>query len=157
MAANTRFHTWLTRLAVGAFALTTLVLLLPGHLASWQAVPPADAAFHVAQAFERRTRVFDEDGRFGRLPAGAAFGAVAAFSCARSPAARRTVSWRGAREVLFDCPAAFSDADGRSYVWVFRLIPDDDAAAGPSPEGYRTLHIDAGAARDLLEQAGMFP
>lgn len=153
--AATPFHRWLTRLAVAAFAVTTLVLLLPGYLASWQAEPPEDAGFYVAQAFERRTRVFDQEGSFGRLPAEARYGAVTSFACARSASARREFSWRGAREVLFDCPAVFTDAEGRPYRWVFRLIPDDDALSEPSPEGYRTLHIDAGDARDLLEREGL--
>jgi len=145
----------MTRILVGAFAVTTLILLVPGYLTSWQAKPPRDADFYIGQAFERRTRVFDEDGRFGRLPADAAFGAVTAFSCTRSTAARLEFGWRGARELLFDCPAAFNDRNGRAYVWLFRLIADDDVAADPSPEGYRTLHIDVIDARMLLERSGL--
>lgn len=141
-----------TRFAVAAFAITTLVLLLPGYLTSWQAEPPRDAEFYVSQAFERRQRVFDESGAFGRLPADAAFGDVTMFSCARSAAARLEFGWRGARERLYDCPAVFRDQEGRAYTWVFRLIADEDAAAAAAPEGYRTLHIDAIDARVLLEQ-----
>lgn len=141
-----------TRVAVSAFAITTLILLLPGYLSSWQAEPPRDAAFYISQAFERRSRVFDSEGSFGRLPADAAFGAVTTFSCERSAAARLEFGWRGARELLYDCPAAFKDEQGRTYTWVFRLISDDDPAAASSPEGYRTMHIDVIEARLLLEQ-----
>jgi len=152
MAVSTAFHKRLTRLAVAAFAITTLVLFLPGYLASWLATPPADAEFYVAQAFERRTRVFDGQGKFGRLPADADFGSVTSFSCARASSGRREFGWRGAREVIFECPAVFTDTQGRSYQWVFRLIAEHDVISDPSPEGYRTLGIDAGDARALLER-----
>ena len=155
MAGGKGLSKGMTRFVVGAFAVTTLVLLLPGYLSSWQAEPPREAAFFVKQAFERRARVFDADGTFGRLPAEAAFGTVTAFSCARSSAARLEFGWRGAREVLFDCPAAFQDQNGRAYTWVFRLIADDTEAAGLSPDGYRILHIDVIDARVLLERSGL--
>jgi|GEM_PF-2078789 len=157
MAAGKPFPKTLTRIAVVAFAVVTAALLLPGYLTSWQAVPPVDAEFYVAQAFERRMRVFDPAGKFGRLPADAVYGEVISFDCARSTSARREFGWRGAREVLFDCPAEFADAQGRAYAWVFRLIPDTDVAAEPSPEGYRTLHIDAGEARIILTDLGKMP
>lgn len=157
MAEKKPFPKTLTRIAVIAFAVVTAVLLLPGYLTSWQAVPPVDAEFYVAQAFERHTRVFDEAGKFGRLPSDADYGAVTSFTCSRSSAARREFGWRGAREVLFDCPAAFTDAAGQTYAWVFRLIPDTDIAAGPSPEGYRTQHIDAEEAGAILRDLRLMP
>lgn len=111
----------------------------------------------MAQAFERRTRVYDETGHFGRLPADAVFGAVTSFDCAASSAARREFGWRGAREVLFDCPATFTDTAGRAYASVFRLIPDDDFAGDPSPEGYRTRGIDVLEVRRILIHLGRLP
>lgn len=147
----------LTKVAVVAFAVVTALMLVPGYLERASAKPPEEAEFYVRQAFERRARVFHGDGSFGRLPSGAVFGAVTAFSCHGSAAARREFGWRGAREVMFDCPAAFEDAAGNGYAWVFRLIPDEDALNEPSPEGYRTMHIPAEDAREILTEGGLFP
>jgi len=145
----------MTRFVVAAFALTTAVLLLPGYFQSWQAATPRDAEFYVKEAFERNTRVIYGDGSFNRLPREADFGAVTSFSCSRSSAARREFGWRGARELLFDCPAAFTDQEGRTYTWVFRLIGADDTQRGVSPEGYGTIHIDVIDALDILEQENL--
>ncbi|AHB86018.1 hypothetical protein KQ247_15490 [Ruegeria pomeroyi] len=150
-------HRLLTRISVAAFALVTLALLLPGHLKRWQAPVPRDGAFYTTQAFERRTRVFHGDGHFGRLAAGLRLGEVVSFECISSAAARREFGWRGAREVIFDCPTVFRDTGGAEYTWVFRLIPNDDPLTNPAPEGYGTFHIDAGEARAILEAQGMFP
>lgn len=157
MSETTPGRSLLTRISVVAFVLVTLVLLLPGYLKRWQTPVPQDAGFYTAQAFEQRTRVFHGDGHFGRLAASLRLGEVVTFECISSASARREFGWRGAREVVYDCPAVFRDTNGAEYAWVFRLIPDDDPLAGPSPEGYRTLHIDAGAARDILEARGLFP
>lgn len=147
----------LTSVAVVAFVIVTTLLLLPGYLAKWSATPPEDAKFYATQAVERRARVFHADGSFGRIPAGASFGRVVSFDCEASGAARREFGWRGAREVLFDCPVVFEDSEGRGYAWVFRLIPDEDTTADPSPEGYRTMHIDAAEARAILTALGQMP
>lgn len=147
----------LTTVAVVAFVIVTTLLILPGYLAKWSAKPPEDAVFYATQAVERRTRVFHEDGSFGRIPAGASFGRVVSFECGPSSEARREFGWRGAREVLFDCPILFEDSEGREYAWMFRLIPDEDPAADPSPEGYRTMHIDAAEARAILTALGQMP
>ena len=147
----------MTGIAVAAVSVVTAALLVPGYVGRLTAKTPEDAEFYVRQAFEWRARVFDETGRFARLPAGTAFGAVLVFSCATSRAARRDYGWRGAREVLFDCPVQFEDSEGRTYTWVFRLIPEDDILNKPSPEGYRTMHIPAEAARLLLTEQGLLP
>ncbi|MEQ9261008.1 MAG: hypothetical protein RIG84_18125 [Roseovarius sp.] len=157
MAADAKRGITLTGVAVAAFAGVTALLLLPGYFKSWEAEPPGDAAFYVQRAFETRQRVFHEDGHFGRIEAGAAFGEVTRFDCARSAAARREFGWRGAREVLFDCVSVFSDGSGKSYAWVFRLAPDDDPLNQPSPEGYRAIHIDIDDVIDILEAEGLWP
>ena len=147
----------LTRVAVVAFVLVMALMLLPGYLERWSAEPPAEAAFYVRQAVDRKARVFHGDGSFGRMPSEVRFGRVTAFSCEGSDAARREYGWRGAREVMFDCPATFEDAEGNAYAWVFRLIPEDDPINEPSPEGYRTMHIPAEEAREILTEGGLIP
>lgn len=149
--------TTLTTVAVAGFVIVTALLLIPGYFEKWSAKPPEDAVFYASQAVERRTRVFHADGTFGRIPAGVGFGRVLSFECGTSREARREFGWRGAREILFDCPIQFEDMGGQAYTWVFRLIPDTDPAADPSPEGYRPMHIDAEEARDILTARGLMP
>ncbi|MGR3313057.1 MAG: hypothetical protein ACU0D2_06795 [Roseovarius indicus] len=147
----------LTRVAVVAFVIVTAVMLLPGYIERWSAEPPEDAEYYVRGAVDRKARVFHDDGSFGRMPSDVTFGRVTSFSCEGSAAATREYGWRGAREVLFDCPATFEDGEGNGYAWVFRLIPEDDPIREPSPEGYRTMHIPAADARVLLVERGLFP
>ncbi|MEQ8895800.1 MAG: hypothetical protein RID23_01825 [Roseovarius sp.] len=156
MAGRATFGRTLTRGAVVAFAVVTALLLVPGYFERASAMPPEDGGFYVGQAFERRSRVFHEDGHFGRIAAGVEFGRVTAFSCAGSAEARREFGWRGAREVMFDCPATFEDGEGRGYAWTFRLVPEDDPLKDPSPEGYRTMHIPPEAAREIVVEGGLF-
>jgi hypothetical protein len=147
----------ITSLALVGFAVTTFILVAPGYFTSISATPPADGAFQVAKAFEVRARVFHEDGYFGRMDTEARFGGVIAFSCAGSSEARREFGWRGAREVMFDCPARFNDDLGREYAWVFRLVPANEDTVDASADGYRAIHIPAEDARALLTRAGLFP
>ncbi|MEM7733915.1 MAG: hypothetical protein AAF280_14200 [Pseudomonadota bacterium] len=154
MADPSKSSNRVTGIAVGAFVVVTAVLLLPGYIARWSAEPPDAAEYQVRYAIETKTRVFDGEGRFGRIPGDVGFGKITAFSCEPSREARREFGWRGARELIFDCPSTFEDASGGTYAWVFRLIPDEDA---PSPDGYRTMHIPAEEARIILEENGMFP
>lgn len=147
----------LTRVAVVAFVIVTALMLVPGYLERARAKTPEDAEFYVRWAVDRRARVFHGDGSFGRMPAGVTFGRVTSFSCESSAAATREYGWRGAREVMFDCPATFEDGEGNGYGWVFRLIPEEDRLKAPSPEGYRTMHIPAEEAREILTEGGLFP
>lgn len=156
MADAPQSSAWLTRIAVLAFGGVTALLLLPGYMDRWTTDPPQDAQFYVRQAFEDRLRVYDEEGRFGRIPGDAAFGRVTSFFCEGSSEARREFGWRGAKELIFDCPAQFEGSDGRGYVWVFRLIKQDPAS-DVSPEGYGRMHTPEEEAYQILQQNDLYP
>ncbi|MGI3171502.1 hypothetical protein ACRARG_20305 [Pseudooceanicola sp. C21-150M6] len=142
---------------VAALACVTAALLLPGYLTRAAAVPPTEGSYFVRRAFDIHTRVYDAAGTFGRLSSTAQYGAVTSFDCAPSAVARREFGWRGAREVIFDCPATFTDSEGRSYAWVFRVLPADDTDENVSPDGYRTMGIDAAEAHGILAARGLLP
>lgn len=153
MAKAPRSRSVLTTIAVSAFVIVTAALLLPGYLKN--ATTPAPAAYehYLTEFIEDRQRVFGVGVSFGRLPAGTQLGEMERFECARSADARREFSWRGARELLFDCAVVFTDTENRRWASVIRLAHDGETP----PEGYSwnsSAHIDKA---DILIDLGIVP
>lgn len=143
----------LTTIAVCAFFVVTAALLLPGY--NKNATTPRPAAFehYLKEFIEARQRVFGVNVPFGRLPRGTQLGDMERFDCAWSADARRELSWRGARELLFDCVVVFTDTEDRRWASVIRLAHDGETP----PEGYSwssPAHIDKG---EILIDLGIVP
>lgn len=150
---DARSNKVLTTIAVLAFAIATAALLLPGHYKNATTPRPTAYEHYLTEFIERRQRVFGVDGSFGRLPAATQLGEMERFECARSADARREFSWRGARELVFDCAVVFTDTQNRRWASVIRLAHDGQTA----PEGYSwhsSAHIDKA---EILIDLGIVP
>ncbi|GAB5468978.1 MAG: hypothetical protein Kilf2KO_20080 [Rhodospirillales bacterium] len=126
---------------------------MPGYYKDATTPPPTAYEHYLNQFIESRQRVFGVDVPFGRLPAATQLGEMERFACARSADARREFSWRGARELLFDCAVVFADTEGRRWATVIRLSHDGETP----PEGYSwnsSAHIDKA---DILIDLGIVP
>ncbi|MEM8743053.1 MAG: hypothetical protein AAGF14_00285 [Pseudomonadota bacterium] len=153
MKATSNFHKVLTTVAVAAFCVVTAALLLPGYYKNATTPEPTAYVHYLTEFIERRQRVFGVNRPFGRLPANTQLGEMERFECARSADARREFSWRGARELLFDCAVVFTDTENRRWASVIRLAHDGKTP----PEGYSWhsgAHIDKA---EILIDLGIVP
>ncbi|MEQ9444029.1 MAG: hypothetical protein RJS98_00570 [Rhodospirillaceae bacterium] len=98
-------------------------------------------------------RAFRVDVPFGRLPAGTQLGEMEKFECAKSTDARLQFSWRGARELLFDCAVVFTDTKGQRWTSVIRLSYDGKTP----PEGYSWNSSANINKADILIDLGLMP
>ncbi|MEM9107987.1 MAG: hypothetical protein AAGC96_20280 [Pseudomonadota bacterium] len=143
----------LTTVAVLAFGIVTAALLLPGYYKNAATPPPTAYQHYLNEFIESRQRAFGVNVPFGRLPAETRLGELERFDCTRSADARREFSWRGAREMLFDCAVVFTDTKNQRWASVIRLHHDGETP----PEGYSwnsSAHIDKA---EILIDLGIVP